>query len=713
MDPFSVAPKMGPGTSMRFRYRTPNTLNYPSPFFDMASLFLPRTIKELLGWCRVYYMLDPLVNSTVHKMASYPIRQLIYDGDSEDLRKQWRTLFEDYLNIRTFQIEVGLDRSSYGNSFVSVSFPFHKWIKCKQCGESIRADDRKHEKDWRVVGFKFHLNCPKCGNNGEADAKDYYYKDWRGIKLLRWNPENINILYNQATGDKQIIYDLPMSVKSDITLGKKSIIGKMPQIYLQAMAEKKKIKLHKNTVFHLKRASVSHPTMLDDWEGWGMPMILPVLKDLFYLQILRKAQEALASEYIVPLRILFPQPNTATSDPYTAINLEEWKGFMEQELNQWRMDNNYIPIMPFPIGTVNFGGTGRALMLHQEIRVTAEHILAGMGVPQEFIFGGISYSGSNVSLRQIENEMLGHLQDMAGMLRFIVGRIAAHMGWQPIEIKHDKFKMGDDLQRSAFKFQLNQAGKISDRTLLEDSGLDVVEEEKRKKEEVKAQIESNKATQIAQAQIAGEAQLVQARYMGYAQFIQSQAMNAGPPPQTSMSLNVPQSTSRPMYVPTPEELDNMVRRQVQSDISKTMSQIKVDSAVRSVAADAQLPPEAQLQKVTEEWQARAANLAAQRSAVPDVAGAPSAPSVPVMSNSVGFMRPKLSQAMYAAGAAGAAVYKNIPPHQRNAQLQGLQRRDPAAYAREQQALQAADGQHTYSPIASAPSLQKPSRALHY
>ena len=45
MDPFSVAPKMGPGTSMRFRYRTPNTLNYPSPFFDMASLFLPRTIK--------------------------------------------------------------------------------------------------------------------------------------------------------------------------------------------------------------------------------------------------------------------------------------------------------------------------------------------------------------------------------------------------------------------------------------------------------------------------------------------------------------------------------------------------------------------------------------------------------------------------------------------------------------------------------------------
>jgi hypothetical protein len=680
---------------MRFRYRVPNVLNYPSPFFDMASLFLPRTIKELLGWCRVYYMLDPLVNATVHKMAAYPIRQLIYDANAEELRTQWRTLFEDYLDIRTFQIEVGLDRSAYGNAFVSVSFPFHKWIKCRKCGHSIRADERKYEDAWRLVGFKFRLRCPECGEEGEADASDVYYKDWRGIKLVRWNPENINILYNQATGDKQIIYDLPISVKSDITLGKKSIIAKMPNIYIQAMAEKKKIKLHKNTVFHLKRASVSHPTMLDDWEGWGMPMILPVLKDLFYLQILRKGQEALASEYVVPLRILFPQPNTSTSDPYTAVNLEEWKSFMEQELNQWRMDNNYIPIMPFPIGSVNFGGTGRALMLHQEIRVTAEHILAGMGVPQEFIFGGISYSGSNVSLRQIENEMLGHLQDMAGMIRFIVSRISSHMGWQTITIKHDKFKMGDDLQRSAYKFQLNQAGKISDRTLLEDSGLDIVEEEKRKQDEIKSQIESNKAMQVAQAEIAGQAQLVQARYMGFAQYIQSQAMNYGPPPQTGFPLDQPQSQSRPTPVPSPEALTEDVHRRIRTSVANALGNLLSTAAIKKMKLDINGPVE---------------------DLVKSVSPPPAAPPTAM------FSPPKTQPQMNIQSGGRVASVQNIAevyarkirgmdPASRSANLQQLQTRMPALFSSVQRTLVQSEGTHKFNPLTTPAPEVKPSRGM--
>jgi len=244
-----------------------------------------------------------------------------------------------------------------------------------------------------------------------------------------------------------------------------------------------------------------------------MPMILPVLKDTFYLQILRKAQEAIAIEHIVPLRVLFPQSASSTADVYSTVNLTKWRDKIEQELIRWRLDNNYIPILPVPVGQETLGGDGRALMLAQEYRQWSEHIVAGMGVPIEFVFGGMQYSGSNVSMRILENHFLDVKTQRKSMIdHFIIPNVAAYMGWDVATCHYKRFKMADDLQRSAYFLQLNQAGKISDRSLLEDTDWDSTKEADRIERERKSVLEGQRRQALSQAAIQGEAQLVMSKY---------------------------------------------------------------------------------------------------------------------------------------------------------------------------------------------------------
>ena len=53
-------------------------------------------------------------------------------------------------------------------------------------------------------------------------------------------------------------------------------------------------------------------------------MVMPIMKDIFHNKILKKGNEMIAFDHIVPLRIMFP---TGTGDvsPHLTTNLSNWK----------------------------------------------------------------------------------------------------------------------------------------------------------------------------------------------------------------------------------------------------------------------------------------------------------------------------------------------------------------------------------------------------
>ena len=495
-------------------------IRYPSPFFDIAHMYLPTSFKSMLRWCRYYFLTNPLINSVVYKMAEYPVTDLIFDTDNSSLHARWKDFFDNVVQFKKFLVEAGLDYYCYGNTFISIFYPFRKHLVCKRCRKMVEVQ----KQDYTFREFKFNGTCQHCGHYGDFGVKDIYIRSLKDIRLIRWNPEFLNITHNDATGESEYYYTIPPLLANDIRMAKRHVLERVPQIFIEALRENKALKFDANNLFHMKR-----PTIAQKDKGWGLPMIMPVLKDTFYLQILRKAQEAISIEHIVPLRILFPQAASASSDVYQNVNLVKWRNTIEKEIMRWRVDNNYIPIMPLPVGQQTLGGDGRALSLSQEYRVWSEHIIAGMGVPTEFIYGGLSYSGSNVSMRMLENHFL---EDRSNHLKlvtnFIMPNIGAFMGWEKVPCHFRRFKMADDLQRNAFYLQLNQAGKLSDKDLLEEIDFDALKQARMIAEEQKLVLENQRRQALAQASIQGESQLTMQKYQARAQ--KAMQLMLGPPP---------------------------------------------------------------------------------------------------------------------------------------------------------------------------------------
>jgi hypothetical protein len=493
-------------------------VRYPSPFFDVAQQFLPENVHQLHLWCRFYFLTNPVINVACQKMAEYPVTPLVWETDDAELKKLYTSL-EAHLRLRQFQVEIGLDYNVYGNGFASVFFQLEKYLVCRGCKERYRASKNRSLYKWK--NGRFFLRCATCHVEDYADQADTYPRNVRGARLIRWNPENIEIKHNEVTGTSRYYYRLPRSVTNDVRLGDPETIETLPYQFLEAARTGKALLFHPDNFFHLKR-----PTIAQKDQGWGSPLIFPLLKDAFYLQIMKKAQESLLLEHVVPLRIVFPGPTTGGNDgPFGAYNLTNWKQKIDVELAMWKRDHNYIPILPMNIGFQQIGGQAKALILHQEFRIHAEQMLAGAGIPVEFVYGGLQWSSSNTSLRALENTFLGYNIERFNLTRFVVDKVAAHMGWPTVPFRFEKFRMADDLQRAMFYFQLNQAQKVSDQRLLEEIGEDWDTESERIAGERTKQIDAQRKSQLATAEIQGAALLRTSRYQAKANELTMLAQN--------------------------------------------------------------------------------------------------------------------------------------------------------------------------------------------
>jgi len=502
-----------------------NYSSFANPFFDQAGTYTPQSVRGLFQFCKYYFLTHGVINTICTKSAEYPITDITLTHKDKGVVDKWRGLMLGDLNYRMHQFETNLDYYVYGNAFLSMSFPFRKKLICGSCNNRIDAvNSRKH---WRYSDHRFYLTCPKCGQSGYCSATDDYEKKPSEIGLIRWNPENVSIFHNEATGRMDYSLDLSTKFRNLVSMGRKDIVATTPQLFLQAVRDKKALLFDKREVFHMRRPCISGMDM-----GWGVPQMMPVLKDAFQMQIMKKSQEAVLLTHMMPQVFVYPQPATSGADPFSSVNLADWRGHIQREIARQRADPSYYGILPFPLGHQIIGENGRSLMLMPEIRSMAELVCTGMGFPVDLIFGQANYAGSSVSMRMLENFFLSNVQDQYRLLHWYMGHASHYLDWPAPTARFKPFKMADDLQRMAFAAQLNSGQKISDTSLLAMMDFNVEDEAGLQVRETGVRMEALKKQQLAQAEIQGQATLVQTRYQVQAQEImmkaqQGQAAAAG------------------------------------------------------------------------------------------------------------------------------------------------------------------------------------------
>jgi hypothetical protein len=479
---------------------------YPNQFFDLAQQYMPPTIKELFRWCTFYYYNSPLIGATMRKVSRYPITDLIYEDGQESVRDLWQHIFDKVLNMKVRLLETNLNYHVYGNAFISVHLPFTRFLICPACGE--RQPIQNWDWTFRGSDFLFSGKCSKCDHNGSLDVKDVPYKDLKGIRIIGWNSENIHIKYNEYTGRYIYMYTVPSKLRNMILRGDKDIIEDLPMIVIEALKKRRMIRFHHDAIFHMKAA-----TLAEQDQGWGKPAIIHVLKDMYYFYTLRRSQEAIAMEHIIPCDLIYPLPN-AQQDPYIHTDLSNWRIQIETIIRKHRRDPNFKGVIPIPVGTTRVGGDGKMLMLSPELSYLNQTIVGGLGMSAELLFGSATqFTGASIQLRMLENDFIQNRSQLIDLVTWIKNKLRVWADLPNIEgIRFSDFRMADDVQRNQQVIGLNAQGKLSDETMLTELGFDWDQETQ--KMILEAQIK-NYLMDIqvkGNAKSQGEAQIIQYNY---------------------------------------------------------------------------------------------------------------------------------------------------------------------------------------------------------
>jgi len=502
---------VSPVTEELLSSMTRDVVRYPDPFFDLAKNFIPSNIKTLFKFCKNIFYTNSYLRNVINKMTQYPITDIIYESSINiKTRETYDKILHDDLKIKSFLIGVGMDYYTYGNSIITAYSIPKRFLTCPKCGHSVPLTEAK----FKFRRFKFESSCTskKCSYSGTFKVEDSKIKSISNFKLVRLNPENIDIDYNSITGDNTYTYNMPNKIKKGIMAGDVNTLNTVPWAFVEAVEKKKAVKLDNKNLYHLKYPSLSEENM-----GWAKPPILPALKEIYYLQTLRRGNEAIINEHLVPKKSIFPSA-TGSLDPFSKMNLGEWSSKMKSQLKKWKVDPNHIAIFPIPIGYQELGGNAKMLMLTPEMRFLEESIINSLGVPLEFIKGGTTWTGSSVSLRIVENGFLNYREHLRDLLNyFIIPKLSEYLAIPKISVYFKKFKMNDDSEFKQILIQLYQIGAISRNRLHEEMGINSEEERVAIDRAAKEDLDRNIYQQRAQATIQGESQIIMAKAQAKAQ----------------------------------------------------------------------------------------------------------------------------------------------------------------------------------------------------
>lgn len=464
---------------------------HPNPMFDYTTSFVPRKLKDLFKWAEYLAFNSAHIYAVVRKFGEYPITRFIYESNSEEEKNRHKRLFEDEMHLKGFMTLASYDVWLYGNCFVSVYEPIKRELQCPHCKNREDITAAKYEFNLDKLEFQTDCRNEECGRKGVvAKVLDSKIKEETNtkIRLIRWDPKLIDIEHNPITDEAVYYYQIPRDLIAKVRGGNKTLINHMPIEILRSMQENRTFKFGPDALFHLKM-----PGPAGVQAQWGYPPITSAIKNFLFAAILRKANEAIALEHIVPFRIIHPLQAITQGDPISSIPLDEWRDKLMNGLKNYRNDPLYIQFAPTPVGVQNVGGEGRAMLTLGELQEAEKAIVLSLGVPMEFLTGGLGQTRGEITLRMIENQLQTHIESLNSLVRWIEKKVASYMGWAPVQMRLADFKMIDDMDNKQLKMN---SGLLSESSLAELLDIDQEHERKQKREDTLANMRAEQQTNL-------------------------------------------------------------------------------------------------------------------------------------------------------------------------------------------------------------------------
>ena len=485
---------------------------FPNPWMDIASEYVPRDINTILELCEFLYLTFGTYRTASRRVVRYFLTDIVLEGASDNERKDYTDFLNNDFKLLDQLANIGDDYMTYGNVFISVYFPFDRYLICPDCGLTVRSDKIEYKLDYKLYDIKAKCINPTCEYEGIFKHEDRRSPQKERVKLIRWNPKLIRLRVHPISGKTEYYLEMDPTFTQKIKDGNKFYIEDTPWSMLEACMKGSTkggpamFKFKDDAIYHLKDATLAGLPI----KGWAIPPIMPNFKLAYYIQILRRYDEAIALDFIMPFRVLFPEGGQGAGgdDPLSMMSMTHFIGHMQNMVEKKRKNITDIQVSPFPIGYKVIGGEAKDLAPKESIALALDELLNAVGFPAELYKGSLSIQAFPVALRLFEKTWGALVSGNNDIISWLLKKLSRHFMWGNVTGTLRSVTLADDIERKALSLQAAAGMDISKQTAYRPLGIDYIEEQRRVVEEqeeiMKLQQEAAERQQASQASTQGQ-----------------------------------------------------------------------------------------------------------------------------------------------------------------------------------------------------------------
>lgn len=473
----------------------------PNPFRTFSEWIYPKTIHDVFIWAEYLWERNAKYRTSIQKVVAYFLAGLNVkqnkgkDVDAEQLEQFKDTLDDTYDTLQLCQ-QFGEELSAMGNVFVSAERVFVRELMCpnEDCGWQMRLKNLVKGRDYQWSGEHFEGECPQCHRKVTWQVKDVKSElpDGRRIRFVFRPAEDMYVQYNRLTGTFKYMYKMPSDIVDAIKRGDVAYLEDTPQVFMDAAVRNDMFIVFPEDKFFAMRTHTL--TCLDKlYKGWGIPLFLVAFNNMIRLQHLDKFNEAVMMDYIIPTRLISPEPQNLKAgidDPNRMpMSGAQFRNFMAQAIRNVKGNPSQTIISPVPVSYQRIGGDKDCIPVDLMEHETSE-LLAGMGIPQEFRQTDFQVVAPSMGLRMFEKQWVHFAKGLDKFTRWMSDLVANAHQYEDMTCSLDMTSFVEDDMNKQTQLGLMQAGMIAKTPVLKKFGIDFDDDVKQR---IKEQQQENQA----------------------------------------------------------------------------------------------------------------------------------------------------------------------------------------------------------------------------
>jgi len=473
---------------------------FPSPWMDAATQAMPEQNKNALEWSEYIFNANGTYRMAMERIISYFLTDLdISSADKrkplgDDEKEQWVSILSETLSVTEGIQSLDRDEACYGNGFMSLVVPFKRFLLSPFA--PIEFSFRKMAENPGTFNLQydasrnqFTATCPQTGKRGAWKIDDRPDDLDRKLRLKVWSPHEIEIVYDYWSNDCAYIWKIPEEYKKEIRRGNMYMLERAPVEVLKAVQEDGWYLFAADALFHLKQPTISGIRT----RGWGLSRTLVNFRDVWYVQVLRRYNEAIALDYIIPFRLITPTQRSGSgggiesADPLRMLNGGQMRGQVNSMLRKRRRDPASWHFLPFPVDYQALGGDAQQLAPSELLEQAYDVMLNSAGTPTELYRGTLQLQTAPVSLRLFEATHHSVVHGNNRCLSWIVNQVSQLLTLPVVQARMKRVTHADDFNVQMAALQLFMGQQLSGSTAFSGLSFDWKDEQRRIAEEASYQ----------------------------------------------------------------------------------------------------------------------------------------------------------------------------------------------------------------------------------